>query len=146
MSRYLSLYFTLFLSVLLLSCGHEETERTFSEFEVVHGIGPITEEMKLGDIDNELTKKGQQLFSTLCVMCHNNMDSKVAPSLTGVLERRSPEYVLNMILNPAGMSRRHPSRVNQQAGYLTSMPFQSITKEDARAIVEYFRVEYSNGR
>ncbi|MEX2462853.1 MAG: hypothetical protein WD513_01085 [Balneolaceae bacterium] len=50
-----------------------------------------------------------------------------------------------MGLNPTGMSRRHPSRVNQQTGYLTSMPFQSITKEDARAIVEYFRMEYSNG-
>jgi mono/diheme cytochrome c family protein len=143
MNRSLSLTYTLFLSVLLFSCSNEETERTFSEFEIVHGIGPITEEIKLGDIDSELAEKGQQLFATLCVMCHNNIDSTIAPSLAGVLDRRSPEYVMNMILNPTGMSRRHPSRVNQQTGYLTSMPFQSITKEDARAIIEYFRREYS---
>ena len=126
---------------LLISCAGEKSAPQLSEFEIEHGIGPVTEEIQISDeIDPELADRGEQVFRGLCVMCHNEVDSSIAPSMKGILDNRSPEYVMNMILNPVGMSRRHPSRTNQQESYFTSMPFQSVSLDDARAIVEYFRL------
>lgn len=130
----------LLLAVMLISCTGEENEPQFNEFELEHGIGPVTENVVLDELDAELADRGEELFKGLCMMCHNELDTSVAPSMEGILERRSPEYVMNMILNPGGMTRRHPSRINQEVRYFTSMPFQSISADDARAIVEYFRL------
>ena len=133
-----------FLIVLQFSCTGEESTPQFSDFELEHGIGPITEEIALDEqIDPDLADRGEQVFRGLCIMCHNEVDTSIAPSMEGILDRRSPEYVMNMILNPVGMNRRHPSRTDQQQGYFTSMPFQSVSVDDARAIVEYFRLEDS---
>lgn len=131
---------TLLLAMILTSCTGEENASHFNEFELEHGIGPVTENVVLEEIDVELADRGEELFKGLCIMCHNGLDTSVAPSMEGILERRSPEYVMNMILNPVGMTRRHPSRINQEERYFTSMPFQSISVDDARAIIEYFRL------
>ena len=137
-----TIYITLIsLYALLLACTGEKSAAQFSEFEIEHGIGPVTEKIQISEeIDPELADRGEQVFRGLCVMCHNEVDSSIAPSMKGILDNRSPEYVMNMILNPVGMTRRHPSRINQQQSYFTSMPFQSVSKDDARAIVEYFRL------
>lgn len=132
--------YCLILAVILISCSGEKKASQFNEFELEHGIGPVTENVVLEEIDVELADRGEELFKGLCIMCHNELDSSVAPSMEGILERRSPEYVMNMISNPVGMTRRHPSRINQEERYFTLMPFQSISIEDARAIVEYFRL------
>lgn len=105
-----------------------------------HGIGPVTETVELGDPDPVLAERGHELFNAYCMMCHGPGMSRLAPDLNNQLERRSPEYTMNMILNPTGMTRRHPSRREHQQGYLTSMPFQQLTADDARALVEYFRL------
>lgn len=139
--RFIYIALIFFYTLLLFSCTGEESAPQFTEFELEHGIGPVTEEVFISEeIDPELADRGEQVFRGLCIMCHNEVDTSVAPSMNGILEIRSPEYVMNMILNPVGMTRRHPSRINQQESYFTSMPFQSVSREDARAIVEYFRL------
>lgn len=135
--------YCLILAVILISCSGEKKASQFNEFELEHGIGPVTEIVILGEVDADLADRGEELFKGLCFMCHNELDSSVAPSLEGILEKRSPEYVMNMILNPVGMTRRHPSRINQKEAYFTSMPFQSLSIDDARAIIEYFRLRDS---
>lgn len=130
----------LLLIVILISCTGEDNVPQFTDFEMEHGIGPVTENVVLEEIDAELADRGEEIFRGLCIMCHNELDVSAAPSMEGILERRSLEYVMNMILNPVGMSQRHPSRINQELKYFTSMPFQSISVDDARAIVEYFRL------
>ncbi len=142
--RYFPLIF--FLFVFLCSCNGDDITPQFSPFELEHGIGPVTEYIELGDIDPDLADRGEQIFRGLCIMCHNEIDTSVAPSMEGILEKRSPEYVMNMILNPVGMSRRHPSRLNMEERYFTSMPFQSVSVDDARAIVEYFRLADSQNQ
>jgi len=124
----------------LTSCSSDSQRRELSQFELEHGIGPVTEKVSLGDPDSLLAEKGNEIFLTYCTMCHGPGMSRIAPELDQLLKRRSAEYVMNMILNPAGMSRRHPSRTQSQQGYLTSMPYQQLTLEDARALVEYFRI------
>ncbi|TVQ66259.1 MAG: cytochrome c [Balneolaceae bacterium] len=135
-----SLFLFLLLSLLLASCSSESQRRELTPFEQEHGVGPVTETVQLGEPDPLLAERGAQLFSTYCMMCHGPGMSRIAPELDHLLGRRSAEYTMNMILNPVGMSRRHPSRTQNQQGYFTSMPYQQLKVEDARALVEYFRM------
>ncbi|MCX8011211.1 MAG: mS29 family ribosomal protein, partial [Ignavibacteria bacterium] len=62
------------------------------------------------------------------------------PAQRDVLDRRTPEYVMNMMLNPDEMLKRHPEAKKMFAEYLTPMTNQNLTMDEARAILEYFRV------
>ena len=135
---YISLIFLCFIA-----CSNSDQQRELSEFELENGIGPITETLELGSFDPALANRGKEIYITLCVMCHGQNDSDIAPTLDGVLDSRSPEYVMNMILNPTGMIRWHPTRSDRKK-YLTSMPYQALTADEARAIVEFLRSESSN--
>jgi cytochrome c551/c552 len=138
---------------LLLSCGNgNETQQNssqpsnesgLSDFELDHGIGPVTERLELGEINPELAEEGRSIFAMKCEACHNMEGRMVGPALGDVLERRSAEFVMNMILNPSGMTREHPEGQRMLQEYMTPMPFQNVSDSDARAIVEYLR-DYSN--
>lgn len=133
-------FYITFILIWTLSCSGNNQQRELSEFETEHGIGPITSEIDLGPFDPDIADRGRQIYTSLCVMCHGQNDTDIAPSLDGILDRRSPEYVMNMILNPTGMIRWHPTRSDGKK-YLTSMPYQSLTPEEARAVVEFLRAE-----
>jgi len=117
-----------------------QQEEGLSDFEMEHGIGPITERMEISDeIDEEMRMRGQEIFEMKCEMCHNMEGRMVGPALGDVADRRTPEYMMNMILNPGGMARNHPEGKKLVQEYMSVMPFQNVEKEDARAIVEYLR-------
>jgi hypothetical protein len=44
-----------------------------------------------------------------------------------------------MILNPTKMTQEDPQAKELLAEYLTQMPNQNVSQEDARALLEYFR-------
>jgi hypothetical protein len=68
------------------------------------------------------------------------MDERyVGPPLRDVLRRRSATFVMNMILDPEAMYTRHPEVKQLLGEYMTQMPDQQLTPEDARAVVEYLR-------
>lgn len=133
-------------------CKGEETNETassqtgpsasaaLSPEQLQNGIGPISK-VSLGEIDEALVVKGDDIFASKCSACHKFESRYVGPPLGGVLERRTPEYIMNMMLNPEEMVQRHPEAKAMLAQYLTPMPFQSLTEEDARAVLEYLRVE-----
>lgn len=108
-------------------------------FEQEHGIGPVTEKIQLDEIDKALAKKGEDLFETKCSACHKLDERYVGPAQRDLLERRSPEYIMNMILNPAEMVDKHPEAKKMLAEFMTPMPNQNLSREEARSILEYFR-------
>lgn len=110
-----------------------------SAFELEHGIGPI-KEVALGRISNELADQGKTIFTTKCSACHKVGERYVGPDLKDVTKRRTPEFIMNMILNPDEMVKRHPVVKELLTTYLTPMTFQNVSQEDARAILEYFRL------
>ena len=110
-------------------------------FQQEHGIGPVTEAVTLGAFDHELAEDGKELFETKCSACHKLGERYVGPALGEVLTRRTPTYVLNMILNPEEMYQKHPVAKQLLAEYLSYMPNQALTQEQARAVVEYLRPE-----
>ncbi|SFW34801.1 Cytochrome c [Sinomicrobium oceani] len=103
------------------------------------GIGPI-KEVKFGDIDNGLAAKGEEAFKTKCTACHKTDQKFIGPALKGVYERRSPEWVMNMMLNPDEMQQKDPiakALVEEYNG--TLMLNQNLSEDEARAIAEFLR-------
>ena len=63
------------------------------------GIGPVSS-VTLGPIDKKLVAEGEKLFKLKCAACHKMDKRRVGPPLGGVTQRRSPEWIMNMALNP----------------------------------------------
>ena len=102
------------------------------------GIGPI-KNITLGPIDSQKASQGQQIFQSKCSACYKLDEKYVGPALKGVTQRRTPEWILNQILNPTEMTQKDPIAKELLATYLTQMTFQNVTEEEAKAILEYFR-------
>ncbi|MFN2317685.1 MAG: cytochrome c family protein [Gemmatimonadales bacterium] len=112
-------------------------------FQVEHGIGPVTEVVELpAAVDQALADRGQAEFEVKCAACHHMGERFVGPALGDVTSRRSPAYIMNMILNPQEMVEQHPVGKELLAQYMSFMPNQGITREDARAILEYLRTQH----
>lgn len=116
-----------------------------TEDELKYGIGPIRR-VELGPLDDALVARGEELFNMKCMACHRLDDRYVGPALRDVTERRTPEYVMNMMLNPGEMVRRHPAARAMLAAHYTEMPAQNLTEAEARALLEYLREQAEEAR
>ena len=114
-------------------------EQGISDFELVNGIGPITEEISLNEVTQERLDEGQSIFKTKCSACHKVTERYIGPDLGLVLNNRTPTYVMNMILNPDGMVKEHPEAKALLAEFLAPMPNQNLTEDEALAIVQYMK-------
>ena len=104
------------------------------------GIGPV-KDLKLPDeINSEMVSIGKELFDTKCISCHIAEKNLVGPAPKGILERRSPEWVMNMIINPTEMLEKDDFAKELLAEF-NGVPMinERITEEEARAMLEYFR-------
>ncbi len=104
------------------------------------GIGPINSVEMAATIDNAMADKGATIFKNKCSSCHRTNRKFIGPNPTGILSRRSPEWVMNMILNPQEMVQKDPIAKELLMKFNGSpMANQNLTKEEARAVLEYFR-------
>lgn len=104
------------------------------------GIGPIKSVNFDDAINEELAAKGEQTFNTICIACHAADKRMIGPAMSGVYERRSPEWVMNMILNPDGMLKDDPIAKALLKEYNNAIMLnQNLSEEDARAVAEYLR-------
>ncbi len=72
------------------------------------GIGPI-KTLKLPTVvDQVMATAGAEVYKTYCTACHKPTEKFIGPAPKGVLDRRSPEWVMNMILNPEQMVKEDP--------------------------------------
>lgn len=150
----------LFAAILLTGCGEKKEEKK-DGFEVSRtkeqpkaastseavpvdmdnkGIGPITSMTFDEEIDMELAKAGEAKYNAICTACHMIGQRMIGPDLTGVYERRSPEWVMNMILNPDGMLKEDPIAQALLKEYNNAIMLnQNLSEEEARALAEYLR-------
>ncbi len=155
-------------SLILMSCGGEEKKKKKPNYkakakkEVVKkneevkkaaktkgtisvdmsnkGIGPV-KSIKLGAIDNGLVVEGKTLFKNKCSACHKMKKRFIGPGLKGVTQRRSPEWIMNMMMNPEEMIEKDAIGKALIAEYNAPMANQNLTEKEARAILEYFRTK-----
>lgn len=126
--------------------GAVASQGDLTPFQKEHGIGPVTEPIALSAINPQLADEGATVFQSKCSACHKIGERYVGPALNAVLNRRSPTYVMNMILNPNEMVERHPVAKQVLAEYMTLMANQGLTVEQARAVLEYLRTQTEGGK
>jgi cytochrome c len=153
----------IFFSIILLNCGgNEKKEESFSyekkatttqqatpESKVVasqkidltnKGIGPISSLELASEIDQTMVTHGQEIYNKMCTACHRPNKKFIGPAQAGVMDRRTPEWIMNMILNPEEMLQKDPLAKELLAEFNGApMANQNLTQEEARAVLEYFR-------
>lgn len=107
------------------------------------GVGKFTNAtIKVGPgIDAAMAAKGKQLFQTSCTACHTATDQKlIGPGLKNITKIRTPNWILNMITDPAKMTASDPiakELLSQMNG--VQMTNQNVGDDGARAILEFLR-------
>lgn len=156
----------LFFSVALLSCGGKEekkegfavdrskTTEKPAEAPAATNAVPASERVTLGDkgvgqiksitldaaINTEMAAAGEALYKTNCTACHKIEKRFIGPSPKGILERRSPEWIMNMILDPKLMTEEDQCAKDLLVEFNgAAMSNQNLTVEQTRSILEYFR-------
>jgi mono/diheme cytochrome c family protein len=104
------------------------------------GVGPITS-VTLGEIDEALVAKGHEIFKAKCTACHKIKKRYIGPALKGVTQRQSPEWIMNMILNPEKMIVENETAKELLKEFSAPMANQHLTEDEARAVLEYFRTK-----
>ena len=122
----------------------EDKKETVSEGVPVDlnnkGIGPIKEVAFTDEIDTEMASRGETKFNAICVACHQVDRRIIGPAMRGIYERRSPEWVMNIILNPDGMLKEDPIAKALLKEYNNAIMLnQNLTEEETREIAEYLR-------
>jgi mono/diheme cytochrome c family protein len=104
------------------------------------GIGPVTSLILNPEIDQAMAVTGKEVYDQMCLACHRIGKKFIGPAPNGILERRTPEWVMNMILNPDQMVKEDPLAKDLLLEFNGSpMANQGLTEEQARAVLEYFR-------
>ena len=141
---------SLLLALTLVACGGAKPAPSggstggaaasdLTPWQLEHGIGPITAAIELEAIEQDEAEEGKVVFDQKCAACHKADERYVGPALGGVVGRRTPEFVMNMMLDPATMVRRHPEIKKLFATFMLEMPNQGLTPEQAREVLEYLR-------
>jgi cytochrome c len=152
---------TLFCLLFLISCGSKEEKKKGFEYNRTQkidkksnntseskvlvdldnkGIGPIKKVDFETTINNDLAEKGKATFNQKCTACHMANRKLIGPAMNGLYERRSPEWVMNMLLNPAEMLKKDPVAIALLKEYNNIIMLnQNLSNEEARSITEYLR-------
>ena len=102
---------------------------------VSKGVGPVTSLVLENEIDSTLVAHGADVFKKMCTACHKPTKKFIGPSPKGILERRTPEWIMNMILNPSEMVQKDALAKSLLIEFNGSpMANQNLSHEDARAV------------
>jgi mono/diheme cytochrome c family protein len=104
------------------------------------GVGEVKDLPLDPAINQEMVARGAELFKTNCTACHKTDKRFIGPSPKDILKRRSPEWVMNMILDPQLMVEQDRCAKDMLVEFNgAAMANQNMTFDQARDILEYFR-------
>jgi cytochrome c5 len=104
------------------------------------GIGPISSYSFSNEINTELSAQGKSVYDSKCTACHMANQRMIGPDLSGVYDRRSPEWVLNLLLNTNEMLKEDPISIALLKEYNNAiMNNQNLSEQEAKAVAEYLR-------
>lgn len=104
------------------------------------GIGPITSLKLEPEIDHNMVTHGAKLYKNKCTTCHRPDKKFIGPASAGIMNRRTPEWIMNKMLNPLEMIQKdHLTKELVKEFNYAIMPDQSLDEHEARAVLEYFR-------
>ena len=134
------MYKFILLLLIIVGCKSQSKESSFSSLKNNKGIGPVSKIVFDDEINQSLANSGKKLFNQLGTYCHMIKEESVGPAIKGILGRRSPEWIMNMILNPTEMLQEDPIAKKLLAEYNNEYMYnQNLIEDEAREIIEYFR-------
>lgn len=164
MKNILKILTVVLITLLIMSCGGKEEKKkeaftlkkpTTTEKSTVadksvkaseridltnKGVGPIKSLELPAEIDQAMAANGEEIFNKMCTACHRPDKKFIGPAPMKIMERRTPAWIMNMILNPEGMVQNDPLAKELLIEFNGSpMANQNLSQEEARAVLEYFR-------
>ena len=139
---FLKLVFTLVI-VLFVNPGLLSAKSITDDFQVPQekdlGIGPV-KKVELGPLNNKMVGEGKTIYTNQCIICHDLDQNKLGPALKNVTKTRTPEFIMNILLNPAQMQSQNATvkALLKQYNNLP-MPDPALNQAKARSVLEYLR-------
>lgn len=144
-------YLLLIITTVCIGCGNndqklsesqqsnssEGTEATQSKTKVQYG--KIQRVDITPEIDKDMAKHGLRIFDVTCTSCHKYDERYVGPALGDVTKRRTPEFIMNMILDTETMIEKDDTVKCLLQTYLLKMPNMQVDEKDARSVLEHLR-------
>lgn len=139
----------IFISSVAVNCGNSSKEDDFSANSSQQvekkadpkGVGEIRNVTLTNPLDESMHKKGKAIVEMKCASCHKLTDMRVVgPGFAGVTNRRTPEWIMNMITNTEVMIDEDPVAQELLELCLMRMPNQGLSVGDARDVLEFLRL------
>lgn len=110
------------------------------QLEQGKGIGVIKHVSLRETIESDRVSRGFAIYEMRCQSCHS-MDTTtvVGPGWAGIVKRRQPEWIMNMMLNVDGMIEADSTAAALLGDHHTRMPDPNISIGDARDVLEFMR-------
>lgn len=91
-------------------------------------------------LDQEMIREGTDIFTAKCDGCHTIDTAEfTVPAFAGVTNRRSPEWIMNMIINVDEMLKKDPVAADLLRKHKKVMPDPELSVIEARAMLEFLR-------
>jgi cytochrome c5 len=104
------------------------------------GIGKFKDVQLTHPLDDKMVASGKTVYDVKCQSCHKLTDEKlVGPGWKGVTDRRTPEWIMNFVTNVDEMIEKDTAAQKMLEVCLVRMPNQSLSDDDARAVLEFMR-------
>jgi mono/diheme cytochrome c family protein len=117
-----------------------EENKTATEASSPLGIGPYKKIELTHPLDEKMVAEGKNVYEVKCASCHKLTDEKlVGPGWKGVTDRRTPEWIMNFIVNVEEMLEKDTAAQNLLEVCLVKMPNQNLTDTAARSALEFMR-------
>ncbi|MCS6990685.1 MAG: cytochrome c [Chitinophagales bacterium] len=97
---------------------------------------------------NELrAERGKVIYQNKCTTCHDLDRKIIGPPLRGVTQRRTYNWLMNMILYPDQWVKTDSiaRALHKEYNYVQMIIPDGITEDQAMAVVDYLRLESQKG-
>ncbi len=103
------------------------------------GIGPV-KSVELGPLNSKMIAEGKTIYANQCVICHDIDQNKLGPALKNVTKTRTPQFIMNLLLNPLQMQQENATiKALQKQFNNLPMPDPALNQAKARSVLEYLR-------
>src|SRR5690606_36757942 len=110
----------------------------YESWQTDHGVGPVSAFEHPAEIYQELALSRKEAFEAKCTACHKPDKKFIGPAPKDILTRRTPAWIINMILNPDRMVQEDVIAKKLLMEFNRSpMANQNLTQEEARPVLEY---------
>ncbi len=104
------------------------------------GIGKFDNVELSETINADMAAAGEKIYDVKCASCHKLSDERlVGPGWKGVMNRHTPEWIMNFSTNVDEMLDKDPTAMALLEECLVRMPNQNLSDDDARHVLEFMR-------